>query len=321
MPSASRPLRDQVVEDAAHGVPRPRVLVARAGPEVDAVEHERAQREHRGADLLALDDLRRALGALDEVVHEPVDPRRSGRPEQLDLGAREVALAQDPVADGVVDVVVDVRDAVDDADDLALERGRLALARVREDAVANLGGEVEALGDRERLLVVTEPAPEALAQRLVERVLARVAERRVAHVVAEPDRLDEVLVQPQRACHAARDRGRLERVRHAGAEVVAGRVDEDLRLALQAAERLGMDDPVAVALERRAQPALVLGLEPPGGGVRADGERREPLLLVPANPLGEGVRNRSRDLGHGPSVVRRAAVQNPGQSISRACAR
>ena len=103
-----------------------------------------------------------------------------------------------------------------------------------------------------------KPPAEALAQALVERLLARVAERRVAHVVAEADRLRQVLVQAQRPGDAARDPGRLERVRHARAVVVAGRVDEDLRLALQPPERLRVEDPVAVALERRPQPAFLL---------------------------------------------------------------
>ena len=104
--------------------------------------------------------------------------------------------------------------------------------------------------------------PEAafVAEKLVERRLARVAERRVTHVVAEPDRLGEILVQPQRAGDDARDAGRLERVGHARAVVVAGRVDEDLRLSLQAAERLRVEDAVAVALERRADAALLLRL-------------------------------------------------------------
>ena len=122
---------------------------------------------------------------------------------------------------------------------------------VREDPVADLVREVELLGDPERLLVVTETTAEALAQRLVERVLAGVPERRVARVVPEPDRLDEILVQPQRPRDDARDRGRLERVRHARAVVVALRVDEDLRLPLQPPERLRVDEAVAVALERR----------------------------------------------------------------------
>ena len=146
-------------------------------------------------------------------------------------------------------------------DDLALERLGLALAGVREDPVAHLVRQVQLLGDPQRLLVVAEAGAEALAQARVERLLAGVPERRVAHVVAEPDRLGQILVQPQRAGDDAGDPGRLERVRHARAVVVAGRVDEDLRLALQPPERLRVDDPVAVALERRPDAAL----RPPRG--------------------------------------------------------
>ena len=56
--------------------------------------------------------------------------------------------------------------------------------------------EVEPPGDDERVLVVPEVPPGVLVQRLVERLLPGVPERRVTHVVAEPDRLHEVLVQP-----------------------------------------------------------------------------------------------------------------------------
>ena len=180
------------------------------------------------------------------------------RAEQRDLVLRQVVGVEDPVADRVVDVVVDVRDAVDDPDDLPLVRLGLDLARVLEDAVADLPREIELLRDPQRLLVVAEAGAEPLAQALVERLLAGVPERRVAHVVPEPDRLGEILVQAQRAGHAAGDPGRLERMRHARPEVVAGRVDEDLRLALQPPKRLRVQDPVAVALERRAQAAFVL---------------------------------------------------------------
>ena len=58
-------------------------------------------------------------------------------------------------------------------------------------------GEIELSRDAERLLVVQEVTAEALAKRLVERLFACVAERRVAGVVPEPDRLDEVFVEPQ----------------------------------------------------------------------------------------------------------------------------
>ena len=136
------------------------------------------------------------------------------------------------------------------------------------------------------------------ARARVERLLAGVAERRVAGVVAEPDRLDEILVQPQRAGDDAGDPGRLERVGHARAVVVAGRVDEDLRLALQAPERLRVDDPVAVALERRPDAALLLGPRPAARLVRADGERRERALLQLADGVRERVADGSGKLGH-----------------------
>ncbi len=220
------------------------------------------------------------VGGLDEVVHERVDPLGAGLAEQRDLGDRQVAADEEPVPHRVVDVVVDVRDTVDDAHDLPFERLGLGRPGVVEDPVAHLRGQVQPLSvlfehvdDPERVLVVAEPAPESLLQLPVECRLACVPERRVPEVVAEPDRLDEVLVQPERAGDAARDARRLERVRHPGAEVVAAGVDEDLRLALQPAERLRVDDPVAVALERRPQPARFLLARPSACLVGAHRER------------------------------------------------
>ena len=125
---------------------------------------------------------------------------------------------------------------------------RTSCGQIEAAAVA-----LEHVDDPERVLVVAEAPVEPLAQRLVERLFARVAERRVPEVVAEPDRLDEVLVQPQRPRDAARDPGGLERVGQPRAVVVAGGVDEDLRLVHQPPERLRVHDPVAIALERRAQ--------------------------------------------------------------------
>jgi len=97
-----------------------------------------------------------------------------------------------------------------------------------EDSVANVLAQVEPgavalehVDDAQRLLPVMEVAVEALAQAAIEHVLADVPERRVAEVVPEPDRLDQVLVEAQRARNGARDPGHLERVREAGAVVVA----------------------------------------------------------------------------------------------------
>ena len=181
-----------------------------ARAQVDALEHEGAQVEHRAADLVRLDDVSRLGRGLDDVVNEPVDPARAGLPQELDLFLRQVSVRQEAGAQGVVDVVVDVGDAVDEADDLPLERGRVAGAGVLEDAVAHLLGEVqtaalllEHVDHAERLLVVAEPAAEALEDDLVEHLLAGVAEGRVAQVVADGDRLGEILVEAERPRHRA----------------------------------------------------------------------------------------------------------------------
>ena len=98
----------------------------------------------------------------------------------------------------------------------------------------------------------------ALAQRGVESALAGVAEGRVAEVVAEPDRLGQVLVEAERPRDGAGDPAGLEGVGEPGPVVVALGGDEDLRLVLEAAERLRVDYPVAVALKRGPQRAVGL---------------------------------------------------------------
>src|SRR4029450_8771323 len=110
------------------------VLGPRVRAQVDALEHERPKGEHRRAHVLALPDLTRGVGLLDEVVVEAVDAPGARLPEELDLFVRELVLAGDTAGKGVVDVVVDVRDPVDDPDDLALEGFRELVARVVEDS-------------------------------------------------------------------------------------------------------------------------------------------------------------------------------------------
>ena len=158
-------------------------------------------------------------------------------------------------------------------------------ARMREDAVADLVGEVQPARDPQRLLVVTEPPAERCVERIVERLLARMPERRMAGVVPEADRLDEILVEAQRPRDDTRDGGRLERVRHPRAVVIAFRIDEDLRLPLQPAERLRMDEAVAVALKRRADRAWLLRHQPAPCLEREHGVRRQPRLLLGAHAL------------------------------------
>jgi hypothetical protein len=110
------------------------------------------------------------------------------------------------------------------------------------------------------------------------------AERWMADVMAEPDRLGQILVEPQRPGDGARDLRRLQRVGQPRAVMVALGRHEHLRLVLEPPERLRVHDPVAVALERGPQPAVGL-LALPLGRVRAGGERRE-LRLPGADPRG-----------------------------------
>ena len=59
-----------------------------------------------------------------------------------------------------------------------------------------------------------------------------------------------------------------------------------------------MQDPVAVALKRRADAALVLRTLAPASLVRANGERREGMLFQVTRARGEGVANFPGQFGH-----------------------
>src|SRR5207244_9136802 len=75
------------------------------------------------------------------------------------------------------------------------------------------------------------------------------AERRMAEVVGEAQRLGEVLVEAEGARHAPADLRDFDRMSQAHPEMVAVGGDENLSLVAQAAEGDAVDDPVAVALE------------------------------------------------------------------------
>ena len=87
--------RDERVEDRAHHAPRALVLRHHVRAEIDVLEHEGAEREHRLPHLGALDDVAGGLGRLDEIVDERVDPLRARGAEELDLVEGKVALGQD----------------------------------------------------------------------------------------------------------------------------------------------------------------------------------------------------------------------------------
>jgi hypothetical protein len=228
------------------------------------------------------------------------NPRRRRLAQYGDGPAREVLLLQHAGAHRVVDVVVHIGDEVGDAHHLPLERGG-TLGRVEADgdpflpfgmaadAVAHFPAQIESapvalqhVHDAKALLVVAETRP----ARACRAPAPPRAERRVAQVVPEGDGLGELFVQPQHLGDGAGDLRDLERVREARAVVVAGRREEHLRLVLQAAERLAVDDAIAVALERGADVVFHLGAQAPPrlGALGRLGRQRVELELLQRFP-------------------------------------
>ncbi len=76
--------------------------------------------------------------------------------------------------------------------------------------------------------------------------------------MAEPNRLDQVLVEPERAGDRPGDLGDLQRVGQPGAVVIAERGDKHLGLVLEPAEWLGVDNSITIALEVGSHRQLLL---------------------------------------------------------------
>ena len=162
-------------------------------------------------------------------------------------------------------------------------------AVVLDQALERLPGEVQPV---ERGVAPLEPGHEAKRLGVVveaaerrhavgERVLAGVAEGRVAEVVRQRQRLGEILVEAERAGERAGDLADLDRMGEPGAVVVALVEDEDLGLVLEAAEGARMDDAVAVALELAAGRRGRLAVQPTPALPRVAGIRRPPTLAGP----------------------------------------
>ncbi len=105
--------------------------------------------------------------------------------------------------------------------------------------------------DSQRLGIVVEAA--VRRHELVEDLLARVAERRVAKIMRERKRFGEIVIEAERPGQRTRDLTDFERMGEPGAEMIALMRDEDLGLMGQPAEGRAMDDTVAIALEFRAR--------------------------------------------------------------------
>lgn len=150
-----------------------------------------------------------------------------------------------------------------------------------EDAFARLEAQVQAVeraivflelvDDGQALQIVLEAA--VLAHARVQCVLPGMAERRMAEIVRERNRFDEILVQAQVARHRTRDLRDFQAVRETGAEQVAFVIDEHLGLVFEPAERGRMNDAVAVALELGAGRRRLFGMTAPARLRRMSGIR------------------------------------------------
>ena len=182
----------------------------------------------------------------------------------------------DAGGDGVLEVVAHVGDAVGPRHDLALRRLRRRPAPgVVADPVERLGAEVQ-----RRQRDVGAPHRVVVAAGDVRRqgVLAGVATGAVAAVVAEGDGLGEGDVEAERPGDRRGHLGDLEGVREARALVVVGE-HEHLGLAGEAAERRGVQDAVAIALEARPPLVGLLGAVAVTGADGTRRARREQLVL------------------------------------------
>ena len=179
-------------------------------------------------------------------------------------------------AHAVVDIMGVVRNLVGQIAQLGFERRLLAAQKtlgnaaglallyalgvgvraVLENAFACLESEIQAVeagvtlfepvDHAQALQVVLEAAP--LAHAFIERILARVAERRMTQVVRQADGFNQVFVEPQRARDRTAQLRDFERMREPRAKQIALVVQEHLGLVDQPAKRRRVHDTIAVAL-------------------------------------------------------------------------
>jgi len=103
----------------------------------------------------------------------------------------------------------------------------------------------------------------------IQRILTRMAKRRVAQIVGEADRLDKLLVETEHDGNGPADLRDFEGMRQAGAVVIAFVIDEDLGLVYEPAKGGRVNDAIAVTLKFAAIRVRGLGMNPaPAAAVR-----------------------------------------------------
>src|SRR3978361_724777 len=106
------------------------------------------------------------------------------------------------------------------------------------------------------------------------------AEAGVAEIMAQRQRLREILVESQGPGAGTADLADLEGMSQPSPIMIALMMHEDLRLVLEAPEGRRVDDTVPVALEVAARGRAGFGNETPRGPGRIRGVGRAPALTV-----------------------------------------
>ena len=112
-------------------------------------------------------------------------------------------------------------------------------------------GRLQEIDNTQRLQIVVEAA--LVGEAGIERGLAGMAERRMAQIVRQCDRLDEIFVQAELSSYRAADLRDLERMRKPSAVMIVRGGSEDLSLEHQPAKRAAVDDALPIALIEGAE--------------------------------------------------------------------
>jgi len=157
---------------------------------------------------------------------------------------------------------------------------RLVVVRMLDDAFADFESQIESaeggvaqfevFDDTERVQVVVE-GKSMLTHGCVESLFSGVAEGRMADVVDQGQRLDQVAVQSELGGDGTRDLRDFDGVGQAIAKVVGVAAGENLGLRFQASEGPSMDDTVAVALKIVAVGMGEFGMAASAGIFNVDG--------------------------------------------------
>ena len=224
-------------------------------------------------------------GCADGIGHQRIDALGVGMSQNIRNGIGDILIGQNARADRVVDIMVDIGDLITAAYHHALQCCGPGVTGMAENAVAHLVGQVQTpsvlfqhIHHTKALLIVAEGLSHAARQR----ILTGMTEGRMAQIVAHTNGLRQIFIESQCPCNGAGNAGNLQGVGHAGAVVIALRLQKNLRLVHQTAEGFAVDNAVNIPLIAGAHIFLPVFFETGAALalIRKGGKGIEPLMLL-----------------------------------------